>query len=168
MVAGLALASAPRATAHSGPPYPIVQDRSVGPYRLSIWTDPDASDDGSAVGRFWVIVQDGSGGPAPTTRVTVSVRALDRAPATEGSAAALPDARAGDRYFARNRLDHEGRWLVAATVEGPLGRATTTAEVEATYDARPSPATLPFLVLPFVLVGGLWLRGLVSRGRRRA
>jgi len=43
-----------RAAAHSGPPFPIVADRVAGTYRVSIWTDPDATDDGSAGGQFWV------------------------------------------------------------------------------------------------------------------
>ena len=37
-----------RAAAHDGPPYPIVSERLAGPYEVSIWTDPDATDDGSA------------------------------------------------------------------------------------------------------------------------
>ena len=38
LVAGAALAGG-----HAGPPFPIVEDRSVGPYTVSIWTDPDAT-----------------------------------------------------------------------------------------------------------------------------
>src|SRR5215510_4568748 len=37
----LLLLAGTRARAHEGPPYPIVQDKAVGPYVISIWTDPD-------------------------------------------------------------------------------------------------------------------------------
>ena len=33
--------------AHSGPPYPIVTERAIGSYVVSVWTDPDATNDGS-------------------------------------------------------------------------------------------------------------------------
>jgi len=41
----LAVAVAPL-HAHSGPPFPIVSSRVAGSYIISIWTDPDATDDG--------------------------------------------------------------------------------------------------------------------------
>src|SRR4051812_31418996 len=31
--------------AHSGPPFPIVTDQQAGAYRVTVWTDPDATDD---------------------------------------------------------------------------------------------------------------------------
>ena len=66
--------------AHSGPPFPIVLDQIAGPYKVSIWTDPDATDDGSAAGKFWVMVDPVGKGLAlpPGTRVTVSIQPLDR------------------------------------------------------------------------------------------
>jgi len=37
--------------------YSFPADRlSPGQYKISIWTDPDATDDGSAAGKFWVMV----------------------------------------------------------------------------------------------------------------
>lgn len=154
------LAGAP-ARAHSGPPFPVLQDRAAGPYRLALWTDPDATDDRTPGGRFWVIVAP----PAAGTRVSLVLRALDRPGTPEQRAAARSDPKAPERFFAAVVLDHEGPWSVAVDVAGPAGEASAEARVDATYDARPSPATLPFLVLPFLLVGGLWLRGLLARRR---
>ena len=52
------VAAYPRASgAHDGPPFPIVSDQRVGAYVVSIRTDPDATDDGSAGGQFWVQLQ---------------------------------------------------------------------------------------------------------------
>ena len=46
----LVLAAGAAVHAHDGPPYPIVSDRVSGPYVVSIWTDPDSTDDGTPVG----------------------------------------------------------------------------------------------------------------------
>jgi hypothetical protein len=62
-------------------------------------------------------------------------------------------------------MDHEGRYSVSVTVEGPLGRAEVDAEVEATYDLRPAPMMLALALVPFLVVGFLWLK--VLRRRRQ-
>ena len=51
-----ALAIASPAPAHSGPPFPIVSTETRGPYSISIWTDPDSTDNGMAAGQFWIII----------------------------------------------------------------------------------------------------------------
>ena len=72
---------APAARAHDGPPYPIVSDRVLGPYRLSIWTDPDTTDDGTAGGQFWVRLNSSRAGSAlpADTRARVAIRPVGRA-----------------------------------------------------------------------------------------
>ena len=45
--------------AHSGPPFPIISNQIAGSYEVSVWTDPDATADGSAAGQFWVVVATG-------------------------------------------------------------------------------------------------------------
>src|SRR5690349_11751219 len=47
---------------HSGPPFPIMSDQAAGPYVVSIWTDPDTTDDGSAGGQFWTRVHPAADG----------------------------------------------------------------------------------------------------------
>jgi hypothetical protein len=47
LLAAGALAAGP-ASAHVGPPFPIVEDQKVGPYLASIWTDPDIGEIGRA------------------------------------------------------------------------------------------------------------------------
>jgi hypothetical protein len=48
-----------------------------------------------------------------------------------------------------------------------MGDAAVAAEVEATYDLRPPPALLGVYLMPFLLVGGLWLKLLLHRRRDR-
>ncbi|HEY7442223.1 MAG TPA: hypothetical protein VH701_07380 [Vicinamibacterales bacterium] len=154
--------------AHSGPPFPVVSNRIAGQYDVSIWTDPDATDDGSAAGQFWVVlrpIRKGTELP-PDTRVNVEVWPLDRAGAVQRGTAA-PVARAVARQFAALVMDHEGRFGVRALIDGPLGSANVEAEVAATYDLRPQPILLVLYVLPFLMVGFLWVKLLVRRRARK-
>src|SRR5262249_22037496 len=150
--------------AHSGPPFPIVTNQAAGPYEISIWTDPDTTDDGSAAGQFWVVVHGaGSHGAVPaTTRMQVSISPLDR-PGSEQTARTDPVGGDVSRQFAALVMDHEGRFRVRVAVERPLGAAAVESEVEATYDLRPRPILILLYLAPFLMVGFLWLKLLVRR-----
>ena len=169
LVAGL-LAAAPRpAAAHDGPPFPIVSSLDAGAYEVDVWTDPDATDDGSAGGQFWVMLEPrerGSEIPAGTT-VDVSIRAAGADGPWQTMRAEPMDGRVS-RQFAGLVLDREGRFAVRVEVAGPLGGATSAAWVDATYDLRPPPAMLVLYLLPFLAVGVLWTKLLLRRRRVRS
>ena len=155
--------------AHSGPPFPILTNRVVGPYDISIWADPDATDDGSAAGQFWVMLRPagGAGSVPAETHADVSINALDRsAPRVTGRA--QPVNHEISRQFAALVMDHEGRFGVAVTVDGPLGHAEVEANVDATYDLRPAPIMMAVYLMPFVLIGFLWVKLLVRRRQVRS
>ena len=169
VVVGVMAVAAPAACAHDGPPYPIVSDRQVGPYLVSIWTDPDTTDDGSPGGQFWVQVDplDQSRALPDGTQARVAIQPRDRN-GPELQATAAPVRGDATNQFASLVMDHEGRFTVRVRIVGPLGGAAVESEVDATYDLRPSPYLLPVYVLPFVVVGLLWGRLLVRRrGARR-
>lgn len=151
--------------AHSGPPYPIVQDRVAGPYRIDVWTDPDSTDDGSAAGRFWVTVHpavEGATLPADT-RAQISIAALDRSGTSPSSAGTELVGGDVSHQFAALLLDHEGLFHVNVAVDGALGRAEVESDVQATYDLRPPPALIFLYLFPFVLAGALWVKLLMKR-----
>ena len=152
--------------AHDGPPFPIVSNQIAGPYSISIWTDPDTTDDGTPAGQFWVTLEAarGAGAMPAGTIATVSVAPLDRTGQTYEGKAAPVDGKI-NRQFVALLLDHEGRFAVRVTVEGPLGRANVDSQVDATYDLRPSPASVVLYLLPFVAVGVLWVKVLIQRRR---
>ena len=156
------------ADAHDGPPFPIVSDQRVGAYVVSIWTDPDATDDGSAGGQFWVQLQlaDRDAAVPATTRATVGVRPVVRT-APMVSARAEPVRDDVTNQFAALVMDREERFAVEVTIDGPAGRAMVMAEVDATYDLRPPPFMLAVYALPFLLAGVLWIRLLVKRRTSR-
>jgi hypothetical protein len=159
------LALTARLAAHAGPPFPIVSSQIAGAYDIAIWTDPDATDDAVAGGQFWIVLKPRGASAIPAgTRVTVGIRALDR-PASELTAPAAPVDGLVTRQFAALRMDHEGPFAVRVAVDGPLGPAQITSQVDATYDLRPPPALFVVYLLPFVVLGLLWVKLL---RRRRA
>lgn len=161
----LSLLLAAPAGAHSGPPFPILSNHVAGGYEVAIWTDPDATDDATAGGQFWVMLQArGGGAEVPAgTRVRVSVRATDR-PGPELTATAAPVDGALSNQFAAVRMDHEGPFAVRVAIDGPLGLAEVTSAVDATYDQRPAPVLFVVYLLPFLVLGFFWVK--VLRRRR--
>jgi len=150
--------------AHSGPPFPIVNDRVVAAYDVSIWTDPDATDDQSAAGKFWVTVHASARGVTlpDSTRVKVSIKPLDRdGPERSAGAERLN----GDvrRQFVALLMDHEGPYGVHVTIDGPLGTADVDSSADATYDLRPRPILTILFLAPFLLVGFVWGKLLIKR-----
>jgi hypothetical protein len=165
-VAIIALLSSDVVRAHSGPPYPIVSNKIVGAYNISIWSDPDSTDDGTPAGSFWVVLESvtrGASVPAGT-RATVSVRPLDREGAVR-TGVAEPVNGSVERQFIALLMDHEGRFSVDLTVEGPLGRAEVSATVDATYDERPAPYLIAVYLFPFLALGALWVKVLRARSK---
>ena len=168
LVTALALLSVPTVLhGHSGPPFPIVTDAVRGPYTISIWTDPDATDDGSAGGQFWIVIGPSAKGAAlpADTRATVRVSPSNQPSPGSSSATGQTDPVRGDltNQFASVVMDHEGPYAVHVEVTGSLGHTTIESMVDATYDLRPPPYMLIWYLVPFLLAGGLWTRLLLRR-----
>ncbi len=155
--------------AHSGPPYPIVSSRIVGAYSISIWTDPDTTDDGKPGGQFWVVLEpaDRATTIPAGTEASVSIRPLDRqGPTLTG--VADPVKGSVTNQFVALLMDHEGPFGVRVTVNGPLGRADIGSQVDATYDLRPAPGVIVLYLFPFLALGALWVKVLLRRRRAGA
>ncbi len=173
LVGAFALAFCLRADtvpAHDGPPYPIVSDQITGSYSISIWTDPDATDDGTPEGKFWVMLAGAPGTgrevPAGTTaRVTIAPTDREGPPAT--GAAEPVDGKLTNQYVAL-LMPHEGPYRVTVDIAGPLGPARVESHVDATYDTRPAPILLLVYAFPFVAIGVLWVRVMWSRRKNPA
>jgi hypothetical protein len=164
ILAVVAAAAVPgRLSAHAGPPFPIVHREHVGPYEISVWTDPDATDDGTAGGQFWVMIRLLDGEPLPAdTRAIVTVRPLDRdGPPQSGTTEPIRGNLS--RQFVALLMDHEGRFAVQAAVSGSRGSGVVETEVDATYDLRPPPFTLALYAMPFAAIGFFWLKILRQR-----
>lgn len=152
LFAAALLAAAPVA-AHDGPAFPLTVDRAVGPYRLSVWADPDVG-----VGTFYVQVT-----PTPA-RIQVAARPVTRR-LPEARFEATRAAGKGDGwYVAQVPFDQAEFWEMRFLVDGPTGEGAFEARVEATPPGV-GPWGIALFLGPFLLIGALWLRG-AARYRR--
>lgn len=157
----------PHLRAHDGPPFPLVTNVTSGPYLVSLWTDPDTTDDGTPGGQFWVVIHGAADGEAVpvSTRATVSIEPHGVDATGIRSGGTEPVNGDASRQFVALLMDREGRFDVHVNIEGPLGRGSVEAGVDATYDSRPPPGMLLLYMAPFLLVGALWLKVLLRRRR---
>jgi hypothetical protein len=162
--AALVLACFVRVSAHDGPPYAILVDKSLGPCTASVWADPDVG-----TGTFFVILEPPQGGPLPgEIRVRVAVRPLDGHAAEIVRAAELDGVRGRVQYKAEVPFDAQGMWRVRVLLESARGAGEVAADVEATPPGLGRWDLLIYL-FPFVAVGLLWLRAIFAgRDRKKA
>jgi hypothetical protein len=139
-------------------------------YLVSVWTDPDATDDGTAGGQFWVVIEPARTGAAlpADTRARVAIRPLDREALDTAPAVTTPVDGDVSRQFVAVPMDHEGPYQVHVALDGTWGATAVEAQVEATYDLRPPLGLIGIYLLPFVAVGFLWTRLLLRRRRSRS
>ena len=155
----LALASTTRLEAHEGPPFPIIVDREVGPYLVSVWADPDIG-----TGTFFVVIEPGLDGRLPDVHsVRVGVR-----PESGRLPEAVYDAedqnvRYGARYLAEVSFDAGGMWDVHIVIEGEEGGGDLRTQVEPTPDGTIGPIGLIVYALPFIAVAFLWIKAAMRR-----
>jgi hypothetical protein len=164
-LAGLLLAifgSAP-AWAHIGPPYPIMQNRKVGPFNVEVWSNPDVG-----TGSFFVLIDPPKGSSVPVDmKVQVAVQPLTKR---------LPEAVYGawreklkDRveYKTVVPFDKEEMWHVRVVLASSAVSGETDTDVMVTPTLLGRWDLLIFL-LPFLGVGFLWFKAAsVKRGRRK-
>ena len=154
--------------AHNGPPFPVITGKPVDNYIVSLWADPDASDDGDADGQFWVMVSPAAKGNTlpPDTVVQISIWPIEQPNAVRVSTA-QPDQREAGRRAAAFVIDHEGKYGVKALIAGSLGPAEVQATVDAEYGTRPQRFMIAVFALPFVLIGFVWIKLLLRRRVQR-
>ena len=160
MLLGLCLITfAPRTIAHEGPPFPIIVDEEVGPYLVSVWTDPDIG-----IGTFFVVIDPEPGNDVSDVKsIKVGVKPtsgrLDEAMYTAQS----QEVRQGARYIAEVEFDKGEMWKVRILLEGEGWDGELTSEVEATPDGSIGPIAVVIYALPFLAVGFLWVRAIMRR-----
>ncbi|MFC2023378.1 hypothetical protein ACFLT5_01420 [Chloroflexota bacterium] len=142
------------AEAHVGAPYPVLLEEATGPYVVSAIADPDVG-----TGTFYVLVtMEGGQAPPPDTLVTVWVEPGDGHQTWMGHDAVREQTQYGERFVAEVAFDVEGTWHVRLAIDGSAGSGETSFPVKVTPSGIGWLATLACLV-PFVVAGGLWLRG---------
>jgi hypothetical protein len=149
------------ASAHNGPPFPIIENRRVGPCVISLWTHPDVG-----TGTFFVFVEPIAGGTVPKDlKVQIGIQPESgRLP--EVVYTANRDDNGGQlQYKAVVEFDRDEFWRVHLILDSSQSRGEEFSRVEATPVGF-GKWDLLFFLLPFLAVGFLWMRGM-SRRRNR-
>ncbi len=162
LIAVLLMAGWPRTVpvrSHEGPPFPIFENKSVGPYTVAVWTDPDIG-----IGTFYVMldVPRGQDFPEPT-RVEVAVQPVSGRLAEVAYRAEPQHTRSGTHYYTEVAFDQGEFWHVRVRIESPQGGGTLETQVEATPDGTIGPIGLLVYLLPFLAVAFLWLKAYLRR-----
>jgi hypothetical protein len=149
------------ASAHIGPPFPIIENKQVGPCTIALWTHPDIG-----TGTFYVMIDPLPGKTIPNDlKIKVGVQPESgRLPETFYS---------GDRDDTRNQVvykilanfDRDEFYKVHLVINSAEGNGEAFSRVEATPTVM-GRFGLVFFSLPFLAVALLWYRG-VSKKRKQ-
>lgn len=159
LLIALLLLSVQSASAHEGPPFPLIADQKVDRYVVSIWTDPDV---GTAL--FFVIIN--SPEPPPDLRVQIGVQPVSGRLPEAFYVAERENVQGQVQYRALVNFDAQEFWRVRLRLESAQGTAETFATVEATPPGYGRWDLLVYL-LPFLAVGVLWGIAILRRIKGR-
>jgi hypothetical protein len=149
------------ASAHNGPPFPIIENQKVGPCTLALWTHPDVG-----TGAFYVFVEPAPGGRVPEDlKIRIGVQPITGRLPERFYEAWRVKSRGPAQYNAQAIFDRQELWRVRLIVQSAEGDGESTAQVEVTPPGF-GRWDLLFFLLPFLFVAFLWFRG-IARVRRR-
>jgi len=149
------------ASAHNGPPFPIIENKKVGPCIVALWTHPDVG-----TGNFYVFVEPVPGSTVPgDLKIEIGVQPVTGRLAEVRYAAERVKSHGPLQYNAQAEFDRQELWRVRLVVKSSQGDGEATTQVEVTPPGFGRWDLLLYL-LPFLLVAFLWFRG-ISRTRRR-
>ncbi|HVU46858.1 MAG TPA: hypothetical protein VHD85_12065 [Terracidiphilus sp.] len=159
-----ALCSCASAWAHIGPPYPIMQNRKVGPFNVEVWSNPDVG-----TGSFYVII-DPPKGSSLAVPADMKVKVIVQ-PASKRLPEASYDA------WRESLLDHvefktvvpfdkEETWHIRILFASSIASGEEDTDVPVTPTLLGRWNLLLFL-LPFAGIGVLWFKAASVRRTRR-
>jgi hypothetical protein len=156
------LAILPRpASAHNGPPFPIIQNKTIGSCTIALWTHPDVG-----TGAFYVFVEPLPGGTVPSDlQIRIGVQPVSGRLPEKFYDAERVKSHGQVQFNAQADFDRQELWRVHLIVQSSQGVGEATAQVEVTPPGFGRWDLLLYL-LPFLFVAFLWFRG-VFRARRR-
>jgi hypothetical protein len=158
----LLLALPTPANAHNGPPFPIIENKKVGPCIVALWTHPDVG-----TGAFYVFVQPTPGGTVPDDlKIKIGVQPVSGRLPEKLYEAERVKSHGQAQYNAQADFDRQELWRVRLVTQSSQGDGEATAQVEVTPPGFGRWDLLLYL-LPFLLVAFLWFRGITRATRRR-
>jgi hypothetical protein len=156
---GLVAAQAAPVGAHAGPPFPIIVDQTAGPYRVSVWADPDIG-----VGTFYVTMERPDHGAFPDdVSVDVIVQPVSGRLSAQHAQVSRDRSPASTlQFFAQAEFDRQELWTVHVEIRSSDGGGDFVQQVEATPPGLGRWDILWYL-LPFLAVGFLWASAIVRK-----
>jgi hypothetical protein len=149
------------ASAHNGPPFPIIENQKIGSCVVALWTHPDVG-----TGAFYVFVEPAPGGTVPDDlKITIGVQPVTGRLPEKFYEAARVKSRGQVQYNATADFDRQELWRVHLRIQSSQGSGEASAQVEVTPPGFGRWDLLLYL-LPFLIVALLWLHG-ISRMKRR-
>ena len=152
------------AWAHIGPPYPIMQNRKVGPFDVEVWSNPDVG-----TGSFYVIIdpRKGSGLSVPADmKVQVAVQPVSKRLPVAVYAAQREKLLDHVEFTTQVPFDKEETWHVHITFSSTTvnGAADTDVSVTPTLLGR---WDLLLFLLPFAGICVLWFKAATVKRAQR-
>jgi hypothetical protein len=150
------------AAAHNGPPFPIIENKRVGPCLISLWTHPDVG-----TGTFFVIVDPVPGSTIPKDlKVDIGIQPESGRLPEVLYHAERDETRGQVQFKTLADFDRDEFWRVRLVLESTQGRGEALSRVEAT-PAGFGKWDLLFFLLPFLAVALLWFRGMTRHRKRQ-
>jgi hypothetical protein len=158
----LAICGSTPAWAHIGPPYPIMQDRKIGPLTVEVWSNPDVG-----IGSFFVVIDPPKGGSVPADmKVQVIVQPASGRLPEKAYDAWRDKLRSRVEFKADVPFDKEETWRIRVVLASSQVSGETDTNVEVTPALLGRWDLLLFL-LPFLGVGLLWFKAMTTRHKNR-
>jgi hypothetical protein len=158
----LLLAGTTAAWAHIGPPYPIMQNRAIGPLKVDVWSNPDVG-----IGSFFVIIDPAPGQSVPADmKVQVVVQPVSKRLPEATYNAWREKLRDRVEFKADVPFDKQEMWKIRILLaSGQVsGETDTVVPVTPTLLGR---LNLLIFLLPFLAVGFLWFKAVTAKRSRK-
>lgn len=150
------------ATAHEGPPFPILIDKPAGDYLVSIWADPDIGD-----AKFFIILESSKGGPPDhVADVSMWIEPISGRLERQEFPAEQQKLRSQVQYVSLPYFDQQDMWNIGFLIRDKTDELhEITAQVEST---PPGYGRWDFVIylFPFVLIACLWILAMLRRNAR--
>jgi hypothetical protein len=160
----LLLCGSTLALAHIGPPYPIMENRKVGPLTITVWSNPDVG-----TGSFFVIIDPPHGSTIPSDiKVQVAVQPVSGRLPEKAYGAWREKLHDRVEYKTVVPFDKEESWRIRVLISSSQVSGETDTVVEVTPGLLGRWDLLVYL-LPFLGVGFLWFKAVrtkLNKGRR--
>jgi hypothetical protein len=149
------------ASAHNGPPFPIIENKKVGPCIVAVWTHPDVG-----TGAFYVFVEPAPGGTVPDDlKIKIGIQPVTGRLPEAFYEAERVKSHGQVQYNAQADFDRQELWRVRLVMQSSQGGGEARTQVEVTPPGFGRWDLLLYL-LPFLIVAFLWFHG-ISRMKRR-